>query len=79
MLLPFGEAGPKIARDTGAARVYATLEEALRAGADLCKRQGHGVVYLGPACASYDAYNSYEERGEHFRSLALGLAKEWNA
>jgi len=79
VLLPFGEAGPKIARDTGAARVYATLEEALRAGADLCKSQGQGVVYLGPACASYDAYNSYEERGEHFRSLALGLAKEWNA
>lgn len=27
------------------------------------------VVFLSPACASYDAYSSYEKRGEHFREL----------
>lgn len=28
-----------------------------------------GVVLLSPSCSSFDWYHSYEERGEHFRSL----------
>jgi UDP-N-acetylmuramoylalanine--D-glutamate ligase len=31
------------------------------------------VVLLAPACASFDAYSDYEERGEHFRGLVEGL------
>jgi UDP-N-acetylmuramoylalanine--D-glutamate ligase len=31
------------------------------------------VVLLSPACASYDQYQDFEARGEHFRALVEGL------
>ena len=33
------------------------------------------VVLLSPACASYDMYRDFEERGDHFRSIVLELSK----
>jgi UDP-N-acetylmuramoylalanine--D-glutamate ligase len=34
------------------------------------------VVLLAPACASFDQYSSFEERGEHFRILVGRLVRE---
>ncbi|MCG0239519.1 MAG: UDP-N-acetylmuramoyl-L-alanine--D-glutamate ligase [Firmicutes bacterium] len=32
------------------------------------------VVLLSPACASFDRYRSFEERGRHFKELVMALA-----
>ena len=46
-----------------------TLDVALdRAAADAAAAGG-GVVLLSPACASYDQFRSFEERGDVFRTL----------
>ena len=34
------------------------------------------VVLLAPACASFDQYKDFEERGEHFKSIVQRLQRE---
>lgn len=36
------------------------------------------VVLLSPACASFDRYQSFEHRGEHFRQLCQQLFSQAN-
>lgn len=69
-LYPFGEAGPKVAHQTGEKTTYPNLKSAFDAAVKSAREIGRGVVLLSPGCASYDAYRSYSERGEHFRKLA---------
>jgi UDP-N-acetylmuramoylalanine--D-glutamate ligase len=69
-----GEAAERIGRDLAPAREAGVelresgdLESAVRDAANAA-RAGE-VVLLAPACASFDAYRDFEQRGERFRSL----------
>jgi UDP-N-acetylmuramoylalanine--D-glutamate ligase len=49
------------------------LDDAVPLAARLaCQFHCRGVL-LSPACASFDQYSDFEARGDHFRSLVLGL------
>ncbi len=58
-----------------AARQCGTLERAVAtAAADAAAAHHNGaVVLLSPACASFDQFANFEERGERFRSLVNDL------
>ena len=67
-----GEAAERLAEDldgTVTLNRAGGLEGAVTAASRAA--QAGEVVLLSPACASYDQYTDYEERGEHFRRLAV--------
>ena len=72
-----GEAADALASDLAGSGVElrrsGDLEAAVRQAARDAVRSE--VVLLAPACASFDAYRDYEERGEHFRSLVEELER----
>ena len=51
--------------------VVNNLEEALNLSKDISVIGDN--VLLSPACASWDMYSSYEERGKHFKELVMNL------
>lgn len=53
-----------------------TLDVATRAAADAAARSSASepVVLLSPACASYDQFRSFEDRGDQFRARVKALA-----
>jgi len=63
-LAPVLEAGVDLHR-------CADLGDAVRRAADAA--QPGEVVLLSPACASFDAFESFERRGERFREIVEGL------
>ena len=72
-----GKAADRLAVDlAGTVRLHRSgdLETAVHE-ASAAAKPGE-VVLLSPACASYDQYRDFEERGEHFRRLAESAARE---
>jgi len=75
-----GEAAAEFARTLDAHVPWtnaATLDNAVASAFADASRSGDAapVVLLSPACASFDQFRDFEERGEHFRALATGLAR----
>ena len=70
----FGEAGPRIYRDLGRyapSELFPDMESAFGAAAGRVL-PGEAVL-LSPACSSFDQYESYARRGDHFKRLAAAL------
>lgn len=80
-VVTFGEYGPAIAELLRTARIvggrlegidnYKTLEEAVKRASEVA--QEGDVVLLSPGGTSYDAYEDFQARGEHFRQLVEKL------
>jgi UDP-N-acetylmuramoylalanine--D-glutamate ligase len=75
-ILTIGEAAPLIEGAlAGAAAIVRceTMERAVTAAAELARKGD--TVLLSPACASFDQYANYEERGDHFARLVRETAR----
>ena len=80
-VLLIGEAAPSFAqrlRDRGLDnyQIVETMENAVANSIAIANKYQAKVVLLSPACASFDRYSSFEERGKHFKQLCLALNNE---
>ncbi len=74
-LLGIGEAGRDLARAAGDRGIDSvTLTRAVEMAADLA--EPGDTVLLAPGCASFDQFDSYEERGDRFSELVKEIMEE---
>jgi UDP-N-acetylmuramoylalanine--D-glutamate ligase len=79
VVVAIGEAKPLLHEALGAfvtVREAEDMRSAVRTAFGLSSPGG--VVVLAPACASFDMFRDYAERGRVFKQEAQQLAKEWN-
>jgi len=77
-VLLIGSAAPAFAQRLQAVgytayEVVETMDRAIARSLELAPQFNAGVVLLSPACASFDQYQSFEHRGDHFRQLCQAL------
>ena len=53
--------------------VKQNLEEAAIASLDMARKTNSRSILLSPACASFDQFQNFEERGDHFKNLVKSL------
>ncbi len=74
-VITIGESGDKVSAELGpeTGRVFdaQSLQEAVQFARVFA--ESGDVVLLSPACASFDMFENYEERGDTFKELVLGL------
>jgi UDP-N-acetylmuramoylalanine--D-glutamate ligase len=76
-VVAFGEAAPEVAaalRDRVPVVTAVSMHDAVRAAAVLA--QPGDAVLLSPACASFDAYANYGERGDDFAAEVRSLSAD---
>ncbi len=76
-VLAFGESASRIREQLGAAvstQSFPNLEQAFEEA--LQKATSGDIVLLSPACSSFDQYDNYAQRGDHFKRLVNGLHGE---
>jgi UDP-N-acetylmuramoylalanine--D-glutamate ligase len=76
-----GEAADEFARTLGDVphALCGTLDKAVAQAWDDARGADKGVVLLSPACASFDQFKSFEQRGDAFRDLARDIAQKGSA
>jgi UDP-N-acetylmuramoylalanine--D-glutamate ligase len=52
----------------------ADLEDAVHRAFAAAAAEAEGVVLLSPACASFDEFANFEQRGERFRAIVAALS-----
>jgi len=73
-VIAYGEAAPQLASQLGPTGLVESVErfDDAVSRAALVVPQG-GAVLLSPACASFDQFTNFEERGDRFRALVEAL------
>jgi UDP-N-acetylmuramoylalanine--D-glutamate ligase len=66
---PFAQRFKTIGYD--AYEILQTLDQAIARAAAIAPELGVKAVLFSPACASFDQYDNFEQRGDHFRQLCL--------